>query len=983
MKKQSKHTQQCLFPIMLLILGLTISHQVTGQMMYRGETITQPPQTWSFVKYGNTPVSYYTGTVQVDIPIYTYKDNDFELPISISYASNGLRPNDRTGILGSGWFFNVGGVITREVNGIPDDASSVWIDDYFAMAGYYHLLKAGINNFALSLCGFGQSLTFLGANTRTETQPDIFHFNIMGLRGSFVLGPNGNHHIFNTNFPRGEIKIDTWGDLHEFIITTSDGYKYRFRENEPYVDFSTEANDPVELGKASWFLSRIEAPNKREIVFHWSDSREFESIGLNPAGVQGSEGYVGEYFRLPLGNGSFIGGIGEFDVALKRRYTKNQYLNQIVIDNFVIDMNYTTKYAVEEASIENTDFTIMNKLDSIRIYEKTGSISRDVKSVKFHLTQNNAAKTCFLEHMDLSGEGRYSFEYNTNSLPKLGTYQIDYWGYYNANPYISRANFIPTVHVNTSYDEQILIHYREPNANAAKLGMLCTVKYPTGGRTEFEYEGHDYNQMVVQNSSTYFAPGLIDINDKANAGGVRIKKITDYAANDISTSREFFYEISNGKSSGILLNTPRYSLNFKVNYTLDFGSGRTANYTHTLDKITTVNPIATTIDKTHIEYKRVVEKRSDNSSIEYCYYTYQDAPDDTLYDDPIKEVAKILDPAPKSLSNLTRPKNSRHNFRGILKSKQVFDNLSNPLLLETYDYHFPTSYIEYYDLAIADIYRHKIYTGQMQPYRIRRMEYFGTNSIQNDTYYTYNSLGQCIEERRLNSQGDTVRLRRQYAHDVTSSVPQFVTEMKNSNVIRYPLKEITTLQQPSEGEMLIGGNKYLYKLGTSSDSSFIVPNAVQSVAISIPQLLPSDKFNIESYVANDITYQTHDKYGNLIHSIARDTTSTTYIWGYNGLHLVAIVQNKEPLNISSISGLSGIATTPLTGALSGIQESALRNLPGSLVTTYTYKPFVGVTSITDPSGRITYYNYDSLGRLESLQNDEGKLVEHYEYHYKN
>lgn len=49
-------------------------------------------QTWAFMRYGNTPVDYYTGTAQVNVPIYEYKDNDFDIPISAGYASNGFQP---------------------------------------------------------------------------------------------------------------------------------------------------------------------------------------------------------------------------------------------------------------------------------------------------------------------------------------------------------------------------------------------------------------------------------------------------------------------------------------------------------------------------------------------------------------------------------------------------------------------------------------------------------------------------------------------------------------------------------------------------------------------------------------------------------------------------------------------------------------------------------------------------------------------------
>ena len=84
--------------------------------------VFQSPQVLSFMKYGNmSSVDLYTGTVATSIPIYTYKYSEFEIPISINYASSGFIPNVPTGIIGLGWYLNSGGCITREVRVIPDE----------------------------------------------------------------------------------------------------------------------------------------------------------------------------------------------------------------------------------------------------------------------------------------------------------------------------------------------------------------------------------------------------------------------------------------------------------------------------------------------------------------------------------------------------------------------------------------------------------------------------------------------------------------------------------------------------------------------------------------------------------------------------------------------------------------------------------------------------------------------------------------------
>ncbi|MGN7812046.1 hypothetical protein ACTJIW_24050, partial [Flavobacterium sp. 22659] len=58
------------------------------------------------------------------------------------------------------------------------------------------------------------------------------------------------------------------------------------------------------------------------------------------------------------------------------------------------------------------------------------------------------------------------------------------------------------------------------------------------------------------------------------------------------------------------------------------------------------------------------------------------------------------------------------------------------------------------------------------------------------------------------------------------------------------------------------------------------------------------------------------------------------------------------------------------------------NLPNAMVTTYTYIPLVGVSTITDPKGQTTTYTYDSFGRLEFVKDNKGNILSENQYNYK-
>ncbi|MEB3372491.1 hypothetical protein SFC43_00190 [Bacteroides sp. CR5/BHMF/2] len=62
-------------------------------------------------------MNYYNGLLDLDIPLFDYKDTAFELDMSIKYISDGFKPGRRPSMVGNNWILNVGGSITRNVMG--------------------------------------------------------------------------------------------------------------------------------------------------------------------------------------------------------------------------------------------------------------------------------------------------------------------------------------------------------------------------------------------------------------------------------------------------------------------------------------------------------------------------------------------------------------------------------------------------------------------------------------------------------------------------------------------------------------------------------------------------------------------------------------------------------------------------------------------------------------------------------------------------
>ena len=87
---------------LLFVLAITLSPELFAQseVSYergatQAESILPPsPEAASVVKYAGVPFTHSLGAAEYDVPIYELKGRQLQIPISLSYRSNGIRVDE-------------------------------------------------------------------------------------------------------------------------------------------------------------------------------------------------------------------------------------------------------------------------------------------------------------------------------------------------------------------------------------------------------------------------------------------------------------------------------------------------------------------------------------------------------------------------------------------------------------------------------------------------------------------------------------------------------------------------------------------------------------------------------------------------------------------------------------------------------------------------------------------------------------------------
>lgn len=195
--------------------------------------------------------------------------------------------------------------------------------------------------------------------------------------------------------------------------------------------------------------------------------------------------------------------------------------------------------------------------------------------------------------------------------------------------------------------------------------------------------------------------------------------------------------------------------------------------------------------------------------------------------------------------------------------------------------------------------------------------------------------------------------------------------MIERNIIKYPLREYKILRFDNiPDNYVVDYNRVKY----SVVNNLVLPRQVDKAYLD--ELESRDVEQLSTY--NDQTFSAYDVYGNITEVKDKLNRYTCYIWGSNGLYLLAKIVNASLSAVNTL--LANAPESQDTIKLSSDKETMLRNnLPNAMITTYEYKPYVGITSITEPNGCKITYEYNSTGKLCAEYDHEGNIIRKYDY----
>ncbi|MDQ0640951.1 YD repeat-containing protein [Pedobacter sp. W3I1] len=505
------------------------------------------------------------------------------------------------------------------------------------------------------------------------------------------------------------------------------------------------------------------------------------------------------------------------------------------------------------------------------------------------------------------------------------------------------------------------------------------------------YYGYASLSRRQQNPEGTTTPITLGTN-QIYVGGLRAKKVTDYTAmGAVASSREYEYVLSDGStSSGTLGYHPVYSRFVKYDFRAIKSAGDDGgpyyqfhpHADYVIRSSSSANEIPL-ISGSPVTYKRVIEKIGQNGT-----YSGKIVRTFSSFADSHPFISEEFPTTPAQFSPW--------NY-GLLRTEEIYD-ASNTILKKTENQYFNFSDGYSTDQTRVENFRSISFspasftTSAYEPPKIDPSAYPGyfqaksftpvagraelSQSTVTDyvtgqpaatrtTKYNYDPNNfYAIDERVNDSEGrelKTVFIRPKEMVDANEEVTLH-TGMLNLNMINPVIKQVHF-----RDNVQVFMTKTAYKNWSGT-------------------LFAPEKVITKTY-SNDeeirLRYLAYDVHGAPVSVQKENGAKTTYIWGYGGDKLVAVLEDSPDYN--SVSAQLGDieAFRNIKIPSSSQIDNFLSPLGNGYLNKFKYNTLGGPVSITDTKGMTTYYEYDEFQRLKTVKDQNGNILKQTDYHYKN
>ncbi len=946
-------------------------------------SVSPSVETYSMTKFGGLTPSLYSGAMTYSVPIFTYSDPDFTVPISLEYNFDGFRPSQHSGTVGYGWHLECGGSITREVRGFPDDDAyfgpldrpqyGYWwsiqhghssVSDYFdtdvswgtfcnTMYDPYPTLEMAkkINPFSHIPTqvdyNMPDTILFSLGNANYDMVPDIYHFSFLGHHGDFMLQSDGTFRVFNSDIPSGEIQVELLaptavryqGTLSSptFVITLGDGTKYTFGGSIPGIEYTGSYNTASQSlvsfsGSATAFrLVRIEAPNGRTVNFNYSSAKQASHRPEPYYSPAYSNGFTQASQQFQMYNSVYFSVLESISVGTSQ----------------VVTFSYSSKTSDENASTWFDSATPESSLTPIGLTKAASSLmltgisvtNRDDESVEnavlTHSFASSGTPKMFLSSVTTMHGGRHLFEYNTSgkTFPHNDTRSIDHWGWWNGQP---AQDIRDIVTFSGSRYNQISGTWRNPSLLCSSAGALTRITYPTGGTTAIEYEGNSADECLDEEGVIY-----TPVSGSFPVGGVRVRKLSDKESGS-ANAKETTYSYSDG----FLFHMPRYCMQVPIAY-ICLALGSTASISFTVTGYNADSNYSVCRDGI-IGYGKVTATSPDGSYVETQFSSYSGSTADAykeneLYDLIMKKgVISHLDRIDCGTESsagiyIAMPVSDRKNMRGLPLSVSVYHADGSLRKRTEYTYSSDTvglnwiyyNNIEYFVRTHWECRSPLLATETVKDYTSDGTCRTTVRSLER------NACGQVMKETLSSPDcpGEVTRLYRKYFHESG--------EAGASSALKGAIHSTARTRTSGGTEYLTGGEKYAY----GSPSVHVKPLSATYYAFDTPVTITPSLPALTAITQGTPTLTSFQYDASTYYLTRTDRPGggwTTYVW--DGTHLASRTDNA-----------SGNTTA------------------------YTWKDLVGLAGVTYPSGLSETYEYDQNNRLCRILDADGNPVTKFQY----